>query len=260
MAKVPITFVIPTLNEERNLRETVLTIKDWAAQIIVFDSFSDDHTLEVARELGVQIVQRHFDNFGAHKNWALENLAFENEWMFFLDADERITPALRNEIEEVIAHDAHDGYYVARRNYFMGQWVRHCGMYPDYQLRLFKHRVGRYEERIVHEHVILNGRVGYLRSPLEHNDYKGLERWFDRHNRYSSMEAIEICRVLDGDQSKRIKGSLLARGPERTRLVKEYAYRYLPCRAFFVFVWMYLIRGGFLDGRVGFRYSMLKAF
>ena len=89
-----------------------------------------------------------------------------------------------------------NGYYVARKNFFMGLWVKHAGMYPDWQLRLFRRDKGRYEERIVHEHVVLEGTAGYLSNPLEHNDFKGLERWFDRHNRYTSMEAIEIRQCL----------------------------------------------------------------
>src|SRR5580704_15427444 len=102
--------------------------------------------------------------------------------------------------------------------------------------------------------MMVEGSVGYLRNALEHNDFKGLERWFDRHNRYTSMEAIEIRRVLEGTRTHRIESTVVSRGPERTRAVKEFAYRYLPGRAFFVFVWMYFVRGGFLDGRIGFRY------
>lgn len=260
MTRLPVTFVIPTRNEERNLRATLSLIADWAGQVVVLDSLSEDRTLQIAREFGVQIVQRKFDNFAAHKNWALDNLTLENQWIFLLDADERVSPALRDEIAEVIATDVCDGYYVARMNHFMGRWVRHCGMYPDFNLRLFKHRLGRYEDRLVHEHVILNGRAGYLKNPLDHNDFKGLERWFDRHNTYSSMEALEVRALLDGPQTSRISGHLFKRGPQRRRFLKEFAYRYLPFRSLFVFCWMYFVQLGFLDGRLGFRYSFLRAF
>ena len=127
-------------------------------------------------------------------------------------------------------------------------------------MRLFRHGKGRYEDRIVHEHILIEGTAGYLKNPLDHNDLKGLSRWLERHNAYSSMEALEVRRVLEGDSSQRIPAKLTSRGPERTRVFKEWAYRYLPCRALFVFVWMYLVRGGFLDGRIGFRYCMLRAF
>jgi len=259
--KVALSVIIPSLNEERNLSQTLASVENWAEQIVVFDSFSDDRTLDIARHFGVEIVQRAFDNFAAHKNWALDNLPIRHRWILFLDADERLTPELRDEIGAIVADESScNGYYVARKNYFMGQWVHHAGMYPDWQLRLVRQGKGRYEERIVHEHMMVEGSVGCLKNALEHNDFKGLERWFDRHNRYTSMEAREIRHVLEGDRSHRIASTVMSRGPERTRAIKEFAYRYLPCRAFFVFIWMYIIRGGFLDGRIGFRYCMLKSF
>jgi glycosyltransferase involved in cell wall biosynthesis len=258
---IALTVIIPTRNEERNIRATVASVVDWANQVIVYDSCSDDRTVEIARELGVEIVQRRFDNFAAHKNWALDNLPIRNDWVLFLDADERITRKLSEEIVTTLESQQYcNGYYVARKNYFQGRWTRHAGMYPDWQLRLFRRDSGRYENRLVHEHVILKGQAGYLRNPLEHNDFKGLDRWFERHNVYTSMEAQEIVRLRQTLPGSRIKTRLLARGPERTRLIKELAYRYLPCRAALVFVWMYLLRGGFLDGRVGLRYCLLKAF
>lgn len=261
MPKAPLTVIIPTRNEERNLLKTVSSVINWAGQVIVFDSLSDDRTVEIALALGAHVVQRKFDNFAAHKNWALDNLPLANEWVLFLDADERVTRELSDEIDgRLRSQHSYDGYYVARRNYFMGRWIRHAGMYPDWQLRLFRRRLGRYEHRSVHEHVLLDGRVSYLKNPLEHDDFKGLERWFDRHNVYTSLEAVEIRRMLRGDRPIRITATLMSRGPERTRWIKECAYRYLPGRALFVFIWMYLLRGGFLDGQIGFRYCLLKTF
>ncbi len=259
--KIPLTVIIPTRDEEKNLARTLTSVTGWADQIVVFDSFSTDRTLEVAAEFGVEIVQRVFDNFATHKNWAVDNLPLRHRWILFLDADERLTPELRKEIGSIVAdHTSCNGYYIARKNHFMGRWIRHAGMYPDWQLRLFRRGMGRYEERIVHEHMIVEGETGYLTNPLEHNDYKGLDRWFERHNRYTSMEAIEVSHVMAGNSAKRIPAKMFSRGPERTRLVKEFAYKNLPFRAVFVFIWMYLIRGGFLDGRIGFRYCVLRAF
>jgi len=256
----PISVIIPTLDEERNLCQTLEAVAGWADQIFVFDSFSHDRTLEIAGSFEVSVVQRVFDDFATHKNWALDNLPLRNEWVLFLDGDERVTPQLRTEISEVIARsDGLNGYYIARKNYFMRHWIRHAGMYPDWQLRLFRRGTGRYEDRKVHEHILVTGQVAFLKSPIEHDDHKGIERWLDRHNRYTSMEAVEISRMLDGDRSGKLSGSLWASGPERTRIIKEFAYRFLPCRAVCVFIWMYFVRGGFLDGRVGFRYCLLKA-
>ena len=261
MDRAPISVIVPTRNEERNLCATLASVTQWADQVFVFDSYSDDRTLAIAHEFEVDVVQRIFDDFATHKNWALENLPVRNHWILFLDADERLTAELRDEIGQIVScNGGPNGYYIARKNYFMGQWIRHAGMYPDWQLRFFRRGQARYEDRMVHEHVIVAGQAGYLQNPLEHNDFKGLERWFDRHNRYTSMEAIEIRRVLAADRSHRIASTLRSRGPARTRVIKEFAYRYLPGRAFLVFIWMYFIRGGIMDGRVGFRYCMLKAF
>jgi glycosyltransferase involved in cell wall biosynthesis len=259
-SRVPLSVIIPTRDEERNLRQTLLTVIDWADQIFVFDSMSEDRTLEIAHEFGVEVVQRKFDNFSTHKNWALDNLPICNRWVLLLDADERLTEDLREEIRAVVTGESvHNGYYIARNNYFMGKRLRHCGMTPDWQLRLLRHGKGRYEDRIVHEHVIVEGSVGYLKTPLEHNDLKGLDRWLDRHNSYTRMEAIEVRRMLDRAGANRIAARLTARGPEQRRLLKEWAYRYLPCRAMFVFIWMYLVHGGILDGRLGFRYCLLRS-
>jgi len=258
----PMTIVIPTRNEERNLPETLQAIEGWAEEVFVLDSFSDDRTCELAREHGVTVVQHEFQNFSAQKNWALDNLPFRTEWIFFLDADERPTPALRAEVAGELGHPGRsiDGFYVGRQNVFMGKWIKHGGWYPNWNLRLFKHRLGRYEHRIVHEHVILRGRVGYLVHPLLHDDYKGLERYFDRHNVYSSMEAVEVLRFLNGTGAENLQPSIWRRGPERRRVLKQLAYRYLPCRPLAKFLWMYFARAGFLDGRAGFRYCLLQTF
>jgi len=261
-ARVPVSVIIPTRNEERNLPKTLRAIEGWAQEVLVLDSFSDDRTCEIARENGASVVQHEFESFSAQKNWALDNLPFRTEWVFFLDADERPTPALKAEIAGELGDPGRsiDGFYVGRQNIFMGKWIRHGGWYPNWNLRLFKHHVGRYEDRIVHEHVILQGRVGYLVHPLLHDDYKGLERYFDRHNVYSSMEAVEVFRFLDGTGGENLQPSFWRRGPERRRLLKQLAYRYLPCRPLIKFLWMYFARAGFLDGRAGFRYCLLQTF
>ncbi len=262
MTNIHLSVVIPTRNEERNLHDTLLCVIHWASEVIIFDSMSDDRTLEIARNFGVPVVQRPFDNFSAHKNWALKNLNLRNEWLLFLDADERLTPPLQEEIATELSNPScpYAGFYIARKNYFMGRWIRHAGMYPDWNLRLFKRHLGSYEDRIVHEHVLLKGPAGYLRNPIEHNDFKGLGRWLERHNVYTSMEALEIDRLLTGgEQRKTIAARATARGPNLRRLMKELAYRYVPCRPLFTFLWMYVVRAGFLDGAVGFRYCLLKS-
>lgn len=260
----PVSFIIPTRNEERNIREAIESVIDWASEIFVLDSYSDDRTVEIATEMGVQVAQRRFDNFSAQKNWALDNLPLNNEWVFFLDADERVPDALRAEIANAIkpSNCRFDGFYIARQNYFMGVAVRHGGWHPDRRLIFFKHILGRYEDRIVHEHVVLNGRSGYLKYPLIHyNDNKGFHQYFERHNVYSTMEAIEAFRHLaNNDLNGQLSAAPLGAGPERRRALKQWAYRYLPCRPLFKFLWSYVLKRGFLDGRVGLRYCLLQSF
>ena len=262
--KALLSVLIPTLNEERNLAACLKSV-DWADEIIVFDSHSTDSTLDLARAAGATVVQRVFDHFATHKNWALDNIAFRHDWVLILDADERISEPLANEIRAVAGIQNQDqgtvtGYYIARQTVFCGRWIRHGGVYPDYNLRLLRRGSGRYEERLVHEHVILEGTVGYFKNPLIHDDDKGFERYLDRHNHYTSLEAVEIVRLRKGLGLEVLGGDLSAPGPARRRWLKNFAQRWLPCRPLCVFLYMYVLKAGFLDGRMGLRYCLLKMF
>jgi len=262
--KTPVSFIIPTRNEERNIAGCLETVLSWADQVFVLDSFSDDRTCEIATKLGANVVQHEFLNFSAQKNWALDSLSLTNEWVFFLDADERVPENLRTELTYVVENQtcAIAGYYVGRLNYFLGAPMRHGGWYPDRRLTFFRHRLGRYENRIVHEHVVVDGMVGNLQTFLIHyNDNKGFHQYFERHNVYSTMEALEAWRLLmEAEPSTALATSLFGTGPERRRAIKEWAYRHLPWRPLFKFIWAYIVQRGFLDGRRGFNYSMLQAF
>lgn len=258
--KTPISVLIPTKDEERNIVECIKSVL-WAGEIFVYDSMSSDQTVEIAENLSAKVVQRQFDNFANHKNWALDNLPFKFDWILILDADERITPKLHEEICSVITVSNYTGYYIPRKNLFMGKWIRHGGWFPDYQLRLFRRGKARYEDRIVHERMVVDGKNGYLQCPLIHHDFKGLERYFDRHNTYSSMEAVEAFNILkNGRASAHLDKRLIGADPHRRRVLKEFAYRYFPCRPLIKFLWMYIIKLGFLDGRMGLRFCLLHTF
>ncbi len=259
--KSPVSVLICTKNEERNLGDCLKSVA-WADDCTVFDSYSDDQTVKIAQAEGARVVQRQFDNFSAHKNWALDHLDFKYDWILIVDADERVTPELAREIAALVSGSPeHHGYYLARKNFFAGTWIRHGGWYPDWNLRLLRRGRGRYEPRLVHEHILLEGPPGFLENPLIHYDYKGIERYFDRHNVYSSLEAVEAHRTLTAPgRPQGLPAALRAPGPERRRFLKNLAYRYLPARALMKFLWMYLIKLGFLDGRMGFRYCLLHTF
>ena len=187
--KAPVSVLVPTMDEELNLPECLDSIA-WADEVFVVDSFSQDRTVEIARARGAHAVQHPFETYARQKNWALDTVPLRHEWVLILDADERVTPELRAEIKSLLAGGpACAGFYVNRRLIFLGRWIRHAGWYPSWNLRLFQHRLGRYEDRPVHEHVVLEGRVGYLRHDLLHLDRRPLEAFIARHNRYSTLEA-----------------------------------------------------------------------
>jgi glycosyltransferase involved in cell wall biosynthesis len=252
--------LIPTRNEERLLPACLASVA-WADQVVVFDSLSTDATLDIARAAGATVVQREFDSFAAHKNWALDNIGFHHRWVLLLDADERVTDSLANEIRAVVAAgDGPAGYYIGRKLVFCGRWIRHGGVWPDYNMRLVQRGRAQYEDRLVHEHMILTGPAGYLKNPLLHDDDKGLERYMERHNHYTSLEAVEVLRDALGLSGRRLGGDLGVRGPQRRRALKTFAHRHLPCRALFYFLYMYVLKAGFLDGRIGLRYCLVKTF
>ena len=262
METLPLSVLIPTRDEARNIADCLAAVA-FADERIVFDSHSTDETLALARTAGARIVQREFDVFSRHKNWALDNIEFAHDWILIVDADERVTPELAAEIATTIrAADAADGYYIARQNLFQGKWIRRAGMYPDWQLRLFRRGKARYEDRIVHEHMVVDGRAAFLRHHFVHHDFKGIERYFERHNHYTSLEAVEVHRLLNAlpGSDRVIVGDLSAPGPQRRRAIKHFAYRHLPGRAFLMFLYMYVWKLGFLDGRIGFRYCLIRAF
>lgn len=267
---LPVSVIIPVLNEEANLADCLASVR-WADEVFVVDSHSTDRTAEIAQQHGAKVVQFDFQPGGPRKkNWALEHLPFRNEWILLLDADERITPELETEIRREFASGPKcDGYYLNRKLIFMGRWLRHGGNYPSWNLRLFKHRLGRYERLAteelqsagdveVHEHVVLDGPAGYLPEPMLHLDYKDLSRWIERHNRYSTWDAKMRLNLLEGREVSSIPAHLFGTPVERKRWLKKVWVR-LPCRPCLRFLYMYVFRLGFLDGKPGFIYAVLKA-
>jgi glycosyltransferase involved in cell wall biosynthesis len=259
---VPISVLIPTLDEELNLPDCLASV-DWADEVFVLDSFSNDRTVEIARAHGARVVQHAFEGYSRQKNWALDNLPFRNEWVLIVDADERVMPDLRSELERAVSSSdaGSDGYYLNRRFIFLGAWIRHAGWYPSWNLRLFRHRLGRYDNREVHEHLVLNGRVGYLHADMLHADRRGLEAFVSRHNRYSTLEATARWKAESNAPDRaRLPVSLLASPVQRKRFLRERIWPGLPAKPVVLFIYMYLLRRGFLDGRAGLALCVFHAF
>ncbi|MGB1025154.1 MAG: glycosyltransferase family 2 protein, partial [Rhodospirillaceae bacterium] len=264
---LPITVIIFTRNEERNLPETLAAVA-WAAERIVVDSLSTDRTPEiVSKTPGVTLVSKAFEGgFAAHRNWALDSVPTAHDWLLLLDADERPSPALVDEITELVQRPFQDGdpvgYLLPRRLWLNGR-PRRGGRRYDYPMRLIRKGRARYEDRLVHEHILADGPEGRMQGDLDHRDEKDWARYFERHLRYATLEAEEAWTLLYGSseaQKGTLLGSLWSKGPRRNRALKSFAYRYLPFRWVFAFVWFYVLRLGFLDGRAGFQECMGRAF
>jgi glycosyltransferase involved in cell wall biosynthesis len=266
--KIPVSVLIPAKNEESNLPACLESVAR-ADEVFVVDSQSSDRSIEISTNYGANVVQFHFNGrWPKKKNWSLDNLPFRNEWVLIVDCDERITPELWDEIATVIQYPDYNGYYLNRRVFFLGQWIRYGGKYPDWNLRLFKHKSGRYEnlntedipntgDNEVHEHVILEGKVGYLKNDMLHIDFRDIYHWLERHNRYSNWEARVYYNILTGnDESGTIGAHLFGDAVQRKRFLKKIWVK-LPFKPLLRFILFYFIRLGFLDGKAGYIYGRL---
>jgi glycosyltransferase involved in cell wall biosynthesis len=263
----PISILIPVKNERGNIGPCIESAR-FADEIVVVDSASSDGTKEIAESHGARVVQFEWNGeFPKKKNWALANVPWRNEWVFILDADERITPELAEELRRVAESPVADGYYVNRSFWFMDGWLRHCGYYPSWNLRFFRHKLGRYEQfsgtgdsssgdNEVHEHVVLQGKSAHLKCEMEHYAYPTIEVWVEKHNRYSNWEG----RLLLSEEGMEAAGNAEIT-PElaRKRRLKRLASR-MPFRPFIRFLYHYLLRGGILDGHRGYVFCRLMGF
>jgi len=266
MDKVPVSVLVPIRNEASNLPRCLASVT-WADEIVVVDSQSTDSSAAIARRFGAEIVQFHFNGvWPKKKNWALETIAFRHEWVLILDADEVMPPDSAAEIGDVVAADGKGcvGYWINRRFMFMGRWLRHA-YYPNWNLRLFKHRLGRYERLVqgatqsgdneVHEHIIVQGPTGRLRCEMDHYAFASIDVFVEKHNRYSNWEArLELEEGLDNTRSLTPQS-----GHVRLRRTLKRAVRRLPFRPTLRFLYVYLFQAGFLDGREGFIFARLHA-
>lgn len=259
-----ISILIPTLNEERNLADCLASVA-WSDDIVVVDSGSRDRTCELARAAGARVVQFQWNKeFPKKKNWALANVDWKHDWVLILDADERILPELAAEIQAELKHPQADGYFINRRFIFLDQWIKHCGYYPSWNLRLFRHRLGRYEklhsadtgsgDNEVHEHVVVQGRTAKLKHDMLHYAYPDIYTWMEKHNRYSNWEArVEVEGTTGSAGAAQIGSHLSGR-----RRLREWS-RGLPFRPALRFAYSYFLKLGFLDGRAGFIFCRLLA-
>lgn len=262
---VPVSILIPVKNEAANLPRCLAAVA-WADEIVVVDSASTDGTQAIAEAHGARVVQFAFNGtWPKKKNWSLETIPWKHEWVFILDADEVMPPEAEAEFRAIVSDPGHplDGYWINRRFMFMGRWLRHA-YYPNWNLRLFRHRLGRYEklteadtasgDNEVHEHVVVRGATGRLRCEMDHYAFPSVAVFVEKHNRYSNWEARV---ALDG-QLKGSGGLQMGRVGWRRRL-KRLSQR-LPFRPLLRFLYVYVWQKGFLDGRAGYHFARLHGF
>jgi glycosyltransferase involved in cell wall biosynthesis len=235
MSKVSV-YVI-AYNDEPNMRACLESVADWADELLVVDSHSTDRTAAIAAEFTHKVYQVDFSGFGALRNQAVAYCS--HDWVFSLDTDERMTPALQQEIRDLLARPATaDAYFVPRRNFFLGRWIKHCGWYPDYrQPQLFRKDRLRYRQELVHESFDCVGPVGYLSQPALQYPFRDIDHYIAKQDRYSDLMARRM----------------LEEG------VRFHAHQLVthPVGAFFK---MYALRRGFLDGMPGLILSGLYGY
>jgi glycosyltransferase involved in cell wall biosynthesis len=232
--KIPISIAIITKNEENNIGEALESIKDFD-DIVIVDAFSCDRTVEICKRYTDRVYQHQWPGFSLQKQRAVDYA--KNDWVMILDADERVTPELNAEMMKEIGGGVCSGFYVPRKNYFLGKWMRHSGWWPDYTLRIFRKDSAHVEQRDVHEKVLVSGATKQLRNPLIHYTYRTLSDYMIKMEVYSNLSAQEIVR-----QKGRPSTSSLIVNPVA------------------VFVKMFMLRQGFRDGVRGFVLAVLYAF
>ena len=230
-----ITAIIPTLNEEIHINEAIKSVS-FADEIIVIDSFSTDKTVEIAEKLNVRIIKRKFDDFSTQKNFAIEKAS--NEWIYILDADERVTPGVREEILNAIKDPKDNvGFYVRRTFFFIGEKINYSGWQRDKVVRLFLKEFCKYDGKPVHEVIKATGKLGYFKNKIEHYPYRNFDHYITKLNHYSWLQAKELNK-----KGKKVNlYHLLIKPPAR-------------------FIIHYFIRLGFLDGFAGFMIAKTQSY
>ncbi len=251
--------MVITYNEALNLPHCLRSLQGWTRKVFVIDSGSTDGTPDLARSFGAEVVHHAWEGYARQKNWGLRNMPFESDWILILDADEVIPEKVRDRLVEIARKPAEtvreNGFFINRLTIFLGRPIRHCGYFPSWNMRFFKRGRAHYEDREVHEHMIVDDPVGYIREPMLHDDRRGLEHYVAKHNRYSTLEARAIFQeIRDPAGAARLAPNLTSE-TRRRRWLKRYIMPYVPMPSLWRFLYMYVLRAGILDGRAGLEFS-----
>jgi glycosyltransferase involved in cell wall biosynthesis len=260
-----LTVVILTYNEQRHIERAINSVREVADQILVVDSGSTDDTVRLAKDLGAEVRHNSWKNYATQFNWALDALPSNTEWVFRLDADEVVTDALASEITGQLGSLSLSigGVYISRRMTFLGRPIRWGGVFPVRVLRLFRHGRGRCENRWMDEHIIVEGETAAFEGEIVDDNLNSLTWWTEKHNAYASREVVDLLNLEHGFMAHETVADL--KGGQQAgvkRWVKEKVYARLPggVRAFAYFLYRYVIRLGFLDGKEGTAFHVLQGF
>jgi glycosyltransferase involved in cell wall biosynthesis len=260
--KLPVSVIVLTYNEERNIEACLQSVVAWAGKVFVVDSGSTDRTVALARQYGAQVVTHPFENYSRQRTWAQDQLPLSFPWVFHIDADERVTPELAQSFKEVLCGGGPadvDGIIVSRRTVFLGRAILHGGHYPAYHLRLFRRARGRCEDRLYDQHFLVDGATRVVAGDLIDVITSDLTVWLVRHARWGAEEAREQMEK-QAPASGRLQGRATGTPIEKRRWWRTTVYDRAPLflRAFAYFVYRYFLRLGFLDGKEGLIFHFLQ--
>jgi len=265
-AKLAVSVIVAARNEEQNLPRCLEALRD-AGEVYVIDSQSSDATPEIARNFGAKVVQFHYrGGWPKKRQWAIETLPLAYDWILLVDADEALTPELREEIRRAIENPNLDGYYISLRMYFLGRLLRHGGA-GFWKLSLFRRGKGGYECRLkdqdasmadmeVHEHVVVDGATARLKNPLAHRNVESLYRYIQKHDEYSNWESSVL--LHGGNTGSDLPPAFFGTQAQRRRWLKTKLYA-VPGSPILLFIYRYFLRCGFLDGIPGLIYCGFQA-
>ncbi len=256
---VPVSVVVLTRNEEPNIRRCLTSVA-WADQVVVVDSGSTDGTVPIARSLGAEVVEQPWLGFSAQREFALRVHLLRHHWVYFVDADEWTSPQLAEEIDMRLQAPSCAGFAQRFRLVFLGSWIRHCGWYRgSWIVRLVDRRCAKYDGSLVGERVCVDGPVHRLRNDIVDEDIKGLASWLHKHVRYAELDAPRRGRPARLSDRLRALRRRDDTRPLARALLKDVIFPSIPAKPVVLFVYMYLLRFGLLDGRVGLRFCFFHA-
>ncbi|MBI4394428.1 MAG: glycosyltransferase family 2 protein [Euryarchaeota archaeon] len=259
-SSTPLGVIVLTQDEERLLPACLHSLEGLECDVFVVDSGSRDSTVALAEKAGASVVSHPFENYAAQRNWAQDNVALENPWLLHLDADERLTPQLVEEINSILEKPRAEtaAYLLCKRTIFMGRWIRHGGHYPSFHLRLYKRGAGRCEDRGYDQHFVVDGDVGRLKNDYVDVLTSDIDRFVARHLRWATLEADEYR--ARADQPRTVQARASGTPVERKRWLRSRLYDRAPLflRAFLYWFYRYFLRLGFVDGREGLIFHFMQ--